>query len=346
MILNGTHGAIGVSKIRDLLNLNLGNSRTNPLVPKGQKQGRGNNKGRGKGRTQSKGQGTSPKGDARPVHPSSANAHPLGRRSTSITSGHELQEEQESDDTFWSAAIKTAMQNESRIPILAELSPTDIDPPKAIDQDEVQELCSIIETKDGEIPQNLCQHLAEILLTRFTVQDLSLDHINYVEVAGDGIGITIAMVGDLIADSPVFGMPPDFDGERHNMYKYSFAHGTDVTSAKMILPQGLIRPYTWDPTNPRDFPSFGFYGYGCLAGLSIPTATTLLKKIWKISKGKQGVVLLGEVVTAKEHGSLEAGGTTDEQLLVRRKAVVKGKERWCFHSNLAHIQMVAIIRPI
>ena len=31
MILNGTHGAIGVSKIRDLLNLNLGNSRTNPL---------------------------------------------------------------------------------------------------------------------------------------------------------------------------------------------------------------------------------------------------------------------------------------------------------------------------
>ena len=105
----------------------------------------------------------------RAVHPSSANAHPLGRRSTSITSGHELQEEQESDDTFWSAAIKTAMQDESRIPILAELSPTDIDPPKAIDQDEVQELCSIIETKDGEIPQNLCQHLAEILLTRFTV---------------------------------------------------------------------------------------------------------------------------------------------------------------------------------
>ena len=168
-------------------------------------------------------------------------------------------------------------------------------------------------------------------------------------MAGDGIGITIAMVGDLIALSPVFGMPPDFDGERHNMYKYSFAHGTDVTSAKMILPQGLIRPYTWDRTNPPDFPSFGFYGYGCLGGLSIPTATTLLKKIWKISKGKQGVVLLGEVVTAKEHGSLEAGGTTDEQHLVRRKAVVtvvKGKERWCFHSNHAHIQMVAIIRPI
>ena len=180
------------------------------------------------------------------------------------------------------------MQDESRIPILAELSPTDIDPPKAIDQDEVQGLCSVIETKDGEIPQNLCQHLAEILLTRFTVQDLNLDHINYVEVAGDGIGITIAMVGDLIAVSPVFGMPPDFDGERHNMYKYSFAHGTDVTSAKMILLQGLIRPYTWNPTNPRDFPSFGFYGYGCLGGLSIPTAHYLAQENLEDQQSKAG----------------------------------------------------------
>ena len=31
MILNGTHGAISVPKIRALLNLNLGNSRTIPL---------------------------------------------------------------------------------------------------------------------------------------------------------------------------------------------------------------------------------------------------------------------------------------------------------------------------
>ena len=58
------------------------------------------------------------------------------------------------------------------------------------------------------------------------------------------------------------------------------------------------------------------------------------------------MVILGEVASAKEHGTLESGGTTDEQHLVRRKAVVKGKERWCFHSAHAHIQAIAMMRPI
>ena len=70
------------------------------------------------------------------------------------------------------------------------------------------------------------------------------------EVYCHGIGITIAMVNELFAVAPVCGMPPEFDEDRHNMYKYSFAHGTDVTSAKMILPQGFFRPYTFWPCCP------------------------------------------------------------------------------------------------
>ena len=130
------------------------------------------------------------------------------------------------------------------------------------------------------------------------------------------------------------------------MFHYVFAHGTDVKSAKMIMTQGVIRPYTWNPQDATDFPSFGFYGLGAVGAFSPHLTTQLLKKIWKISKGKQGVVILGEVTSTKEHGTLESGGTTDEQHLVRRKAVVKGKERWCFHSTHAHIQAIVMMRPI
>ena len=83
-----------------------------------------------------------------------------------------------------------------------------------------------------------------------------------------------------------------------------------------------------------------------LANFLLPSPPSCWKRAGKSPKGKQGVVILGEVASAKEHGTLESGGTTDEQRLVRRKGVVKGKERWCFHSAHAHIQAIAMMRPI
>ena len=165
------------------------------------------------------------------------------------------------------------------MPILAEILPDQLDPPRAVDQDEVQSIISLIEVKDTEVPENISHHMAEILLTKIPFQDLTEDNFSYLEMTDDGIGCTLATISQFLEIAPVFGMPPDFSGDRHNMFHYSFAHGTDVKSAKMIMTQEVIRPYTWNPQDHTDFPSFGFYGLGAV-GAIMPTITAqLLKKI-------------------------------------------------------------------
>ena len=56
-------------------------------------------------------------------------------------------------------------------------------------------------------------------------------------------------------------------------------------SAGRILTQGVIRPYAFDPGNPKDFPRFGFYGLAGIGGLDNQQCNTLLKKLRGIAKG-------------------------------------------------------------
>ena len=326
---------------------------------KNQRQGKGQSKSHSYGHPQAgyhskggasgKSQGKGKRKDkAKNDRTSSPNRMPLGQRTPSSTRGlddRDTQVAEAEEYNYWSQAIQKAREDTSRIPVLAEISPSEADPPRAVDQDEVQAVNHLILTKGTEVPENISHHMAEILLTKIPAEDLSGDNFSYLEMTDEGIGCTIAHISQFLEVAPVFSMP-DFSGDRHNLYHYTFSHGTDVKSAKMIMAQGVIRPYTWNPQDATDFPSFGFYGLGAVGKLSPSITSQLLKKIWKISKGKQGVVILGEVASAKEHGTLESGGTTDEQHLVRRKGVVKGKERWCFHSAHAHIQAIAMMRPI
>ena len=225
------------------------------------------------------------------------------------------------DNHYWSQASQKSRADTSRIPILAKMLPDQNEPLGAVDQDEVQSVSCVIQVKDTEVPENIGQHMAEILWTKIPCQDLAEDKFSYLEMTDEGIGCTMANISPFLEMAPVFGMPPDFSGDRHNMFHYAFAHGTDIKSAKMIMTQGVVRPYTWNPQKATDFPSLGFYGLGAVGALSPHLSTQLLKKIWKISKGQQGVVILGEVTSTKEHGTLEYGGTTDEQHPVSRPSL-------------------------
>ena len=49
---------------------------------------------------------------------------------------------------YWSQAIQKAREDTSRIPVLAGISPSEADPPRAVDQDEVQAVNHLILTKD------------------------------------------------------------------------------------------------------------------------------------------------------------------------------------------------------
>ena len=150
--------------------------------------------------------------------------------------------------------------------------------------------------------------------------------------------MTLVEIFDWYDVSPVFAAPTDSQGDRQKTYRYSWAHGTDFYSAGRILTQGVIRPYAFDPGNPKDFPSLGFYRLAGIGGLDNQQCKTLLKKLWRIAKGKQGAM--------HEHGILNSGGITDEQHLVRRKGIINGSERWCVHSTYAHIHKMAVKRPI
>ena len=157
------------------------------------------------------------------------------------------------------------------MPILAEILPDQLDPPRAVDQDEVQSIISLIEVKDTDVPENISHHMAGILLTKIPFQDLTEDNFSYLEMTDDGIGCTLATISQFLEIAPVFGMPPDFSGDRHNMFHYSFPHGTDVKSAKMIMTQEVIRPYTWNTQDHTDFPSFGFYGLAAVGAIRQPS---------------------------------------------------------------------------
>ena len=263
--------------------------------PKGQRQGKRQNKSYGHpqaryqhkggstGKSQEKGKNKK-KDKSYRDRTSSPSSLPLGQRTASRSRAPEDKDSQAADFEdyhYWSQASQKSRADTSRIPILAKMLPDQNEPLRAVDQDEVQTVSSVIQVKDTEVPENISQHMAEILWTKIPCQDLAEDNFSYLEMTDEGIGCTMANISQFLEMAPVFGMPPDFSGDRHNMFHYAFAHGTDIKSAKMIMTQGVIRPYTWNPQKVTDFPSFGFYGLGAVGALSPHLSTQLLKKIYK-----------------------------------------------------------------
>ena len=145
---------------------------------KGQRQGRGQNKSYGhpqagyqpKGGSSGKSQEKGKKKDkSYRDRTSSPNSLPLGQRTASRSRAPEDKDSRAADFddyNYWSQAIHKVRADTSRIPILAEMLPDQMEPPRAIDQDEVQTISSIIQVKDTEVPENISQHMAEILLTK------------------------------------------------------------------------------------------------------------------------------------------------------------------------------------
>lgn len=250
------------------------------------------------------------------------------------------------DAGYWTAAIAAALKDTSRTSLLLELPPDQQPIPIVIDDDDTQTIASLIESKDPDCPAGIAQQLAQLALVKLSVDAIKPDLFSYLKMEDEGIGAMCMNLTSFCEEKPVFSAPADFDGNRHNIYKYTFAHGTDHSSAQMILDQDVIRPFNWTPSDPTNFPSFGFFGMGALGEVTEHRIRQLLKKLWKIPKGKQGVVLLGEVHTFKEHGTLNGGGVMDEQHAVRRKGIVKGSARRCFHSTYAQIKTLVMMRPI
>ena len=88
-------------------------------------------------------------------------------------------------------------------------------------------------------------------------------------------------------------------------------------------PQGPLAP-TQLMSSGSDFPSFGFFGCGAQGHLNEYNANELLRKLYRIGKGQQAAVILGEYSGNVAHARTDAGGVSEIQRLCRHHGAVRG----------------------
>ena len=104
---------------------------------------------------------------------------------------------------------------------------------------EVAEVSRLFERKDPECPRELLKKMVEVLLSKAAVEAVTPSIVEYMELSEIGMGGTLVHLLDFVPTKPVFGAPAGFSGDRHNAYKYSWAHGTDFATARRIVTEGL-----------------------------------------------------------------------------------------------------------
>ena len=128
-------------------------------------------------------------------------------------------------------------------------------------------------------------------------------------------------------------------------YNYCWAHGTTRDGAAGILKDRLLRPNSWNFESGNDYPSFGFFGLGMQGNLNEDNANDLLRKLYKIGKGQQAAIILGEYSGNCCHARTDAGGVSEVQRLCRHHGAVRS-DYWAFHAAHSTIRQVMVVRPL
>ncbi|CAJ1341436.1 unnamed protein product, partial [Effrenium voratum] len=117
-------------------------------------------------------------------------------------------------------------------------------------------------------------------------------------------------------------------------YHYCWAHGTTRAGAAGILKDRLLRPNSC--SSGSDFPSYGAQGH-----LNEDNANELLRKLYRIGKGQQAAVILGEYSGNVAHARTDAGGVSEIQRLCRHHGAVRGGY-WAFHAAHSTIRQIIV----
>ncbi|CAJ1428853.1 unnamed protein product, partial [Effrenium voratum] len=120
-------------------------------------------------------------------------------------------------------------------------------------------------------------------------------------------------------------------------YHYCWAHGTTRAGAAGILKDRLLRPNSWSSGS-----SFGFFGYGAQGHLNEYNANELLRKLYRIGKGQQAAVILGEYSGNVAHARTDAGGVSEIQRLCRHHGAVRG-DYWAFHAAHSTNRQIIVV---
>ena len=248
----------------------------------------------------------------------------------------------------WSSKRQEAAQAAnapSRVRAFAELQPFDQPQMLAVDVQESEQLAHEFAAAAPSMPTSLARELAHIALASgISAGPLQINGVTSFEVAEAYECFYVPLQTDAV---PVFGATPGHAPGHH--YAYTFCHGTDFPTGTSILREMLIRPTVPGSgvgTGPNDFPPTCFYCQAAVGDMTLGNVKAAVEKELKISKGLQGMLVMGEFRSVKCHMKIHWSDTVEEARLCFRRGSVRTKDRWAFNAANAQIRGIVVPLPL
>ncbi|CAE7177934.1 unnamed protein product [Symbiodinium necroappetens] len=208
-----------------------------------------------------------------------------------------------------------AANSPNRIKAAAELLPEEQPKLDAVDVEEREELAHKFAAAILAMPSSLARELSHMSLAagigNCSPAILQLDACNTFEVADSYQCYFVPVVTPPVQ---TFGQT----GAHAPGYRYSYVwcHGTDISTAASIFKELQAS----------------------VGELDLHSVQTAVAKELRISKGLQGMLIMGECHTVQPHLKVSWSDTVEESRLCFRRGAIRAKDRWAFNVAFTRIR--------
>ena len=95
-----------------------------------------------------------------------------------------------------------------------------------------------------------------------------------------------------------------------------------------------------------DFPAVAFYCQASVGEFDLHSVQTAVAKELRISKGLQGMLIMGECHTVQPHVKVSWSDTVEESRLCFRRGAIRTKDRWAFNAAFTRIRGFVVPLPL
>ena len=265
---------------------------------------------------------------------------------------HQLQSRREGYHAAWQVKRQeaaAAANSPHRIKAAAELLPEEQPKLDAVDVEEQEELAHKFAAAIPAMPSSLARELSHMSLAagigNCSPSILQLDACNTFEVADSYQCYFVPVVTPPVQ---TFGQTgAHAPGYR---YRYVWCHGTDINTAALILKELQVRPTMpgsgINTGSEIDFPAVAFYCQASVGEFDLHSVQTAVAKELRISKGLQGMLIMGECHTVQPHLKVSWSDTVEESRLCFRRGAIRTKDRWAFNAAFTRIRGFVVPLPL
>ena len=235
----------------------------------------------------------------------------------------------ESKNDYWSKAIENALNDERRIAPANQV----VLPTLEVDRELEQRWDSSLPTFDS--PTSVRSSLVEALGRA----GIAPECFNSPSLEWSGAGYGAIYIPLKLQPSPMVQQ----DNAEH-LYVYTVGHGTTFSNASSILYELVIRPQAWQKDT-EDLPNAGFFGQAVEGPISDAGLKNLVRRLFSMSKGQQGAIIIAEARSPIQHSVIQGGGTWIAQNAARFSGLARTPEAWVCRSDLAALRGIATVWP-